>query len=142
MSSNADVLRAHLAAENAHDLDATLATVHPDCVFVDRPLGLDFHGREGAGRHYRMWWSAFGATVEDGESHWIRDDLLVGEARFAGRHVGEFAGIPPTGREVSVPFVVFVDFRDGLLAGERFQYDLNGLLRQLGRPHFAVPQVG
>jgi len=36
-------------------------------------------------------------------------------------------------------FVVFVDFRDGLLAGERFQYDLNGLLRQLGQPHFVVP---
>jgi hypothetical protein len=31
-----------------------------------------------------------------------------------------------------LPFVVFVGFRDGLIASERFVYDLNGLLAQLG----------
>lgn len=40
------------------------------------------------------------------------------------------------GAPISLPFVVFVRFRDGLLAGERLVYDLNGLLRQLGRPSF------
>ena len=65
------------------------------------------------------------------------DDALIGEAAFpVGRHGGSFAGLQPTGRPVRVPFVVFVRFRDGLLAGERFVYDLNGLLRQLGQPAF------
>jgi hypothetical protein len=31
---------------------------------------------------------------------------------------------------------VFVDFRDGQLAGERFVYDLTDLVRQLGEPAF------
>jgi predicted ester cyclase len=53
-----------------------------------------------------------------------------------GRHVGPFACLPPTGRPMRLPFVVFVRFRDGLLAGERIVYDLNGLPRQLGQPAF------
>jgi steroid delta-isomerase-like uncharacterized protein len=133
---NEQCLRAHLAAETRHDMDATLATLHPECVFVDEPLGLRLEGLEGARAHYNMWWSAFGNTIDGRGVHWVRDDLLIGEAAFVGRHVGVFAGIPPTGRTIELPFVVFVRFRDGRLAGERFLYDLNGLLRQLGQPAF------
>jgi steroid delta-isomerase-like uncharacterized protein len=135
-------LRAHLAAEGQHDIEATLATLHPDCVFVDEPLGLRFEGREGAREHYEMWWSAFGNTLDGGDLHWPSDDLAIGDAAFVGRHVGTFAGIPPTGEALRLPFVVFVRFRDGLLAGERFVYDLNGLLRQLGRPAFEPVTAG
>jgi steroid delta-isomerase-like uncharacterized protein len=134
--ANESCLRKHLAAENAHDMEATPATLHPECVFVDQPLGLEFSGRDGAREHYGMWWSAFENTVGGGELHWVHDDFLVGESSFVGRHVGPFAGIPPTGKPMRLPFVVFVRFRDGLLAGERFVYDLNGLLRQLGKPAF------
>jgi ketosteroid isomerase-like protein len=127
---------AHLAAENQHDMAGTLATLHPECVFVDEALGMRWEGHAGARRHYEMWWSAFGVTPEDGTLHWSSDDLAIGEAVFAGRHVGRFADIEPTGRPLRLPFVVFVRFRDGLLAGERFVYDLNTLLRQLGQPAF------
>lgn len=132
-------LHAHLEAENRHDLSATLATLHPGCVFRDEPLGLRFEGRAGARQHYEMWWSGFRVTLDGGTLHWVSDDLVVGDASFTGRHVGPFAGIPATGRSIRLPFVVFVDFRDGLLAGERFVYDLNGLLRQLDQPAFAPP---
>jgi predicted ester cyclase len=134
--ANEACLRQHLAAENAHDIEATVATLDPDCVFVDEPLGLTFTGRAGAREHYGMWWSAFGNTVERGRLHWVDDDLLIGEAVFVGRHVGPFAGIAATGARLELPFVVFVTFRNGLLGGERFVYDLNGLLRQLGQPCF------
>jgi predicted ester cyclase len=134
--SNEACLQAHLAAEVRHDMEGTLATLHPDCVFIDQPLGLRLEGREGARTHYELWWSAFGNTLDAGERHWVRDDLLIGEAAFVGRHLGSFAGLPPTGEPIRLPFVVFVTFRDRLLAGERFVYDLNDLLRQLGQPAF------
>jgi hypothetical protein len=133
---NRDCLAVHLAAEVRHDMAATLSTLHPDCVFLDGPLGLRFEGREGARRHYELWWSAFGVTLDGGRLHWVNDDLVIGEASFVGSHVGPFAGIEPTGRDIRLPFVVFVDFREGLLVGERFVYDLNGLLAQLGQPAF------
>jgi steroid delta-isomerase-like uncharacterized protein len=129
-------LRRHLAAENRHDMAATLATLDPSCVFVDDQLGRRWYGREGAREHYAMWWSAFGNTVEDGRVHWVGVDLVIGEASFKGTHIGPFAGIAATGAPLSLPFVVFVTFHNGLLTGERFVYDLNGLLRQLGQPSF------
>src|SRR5215204_3517198 len=64
-------LRRHLAAENRHDMAATLATFDPGCVFVDDQLGQRWLGRDGAREHYTMWWSAFGNTVEGGQVHWV-----------------------------------------------------------------------
>ena len=139
--TNEACLRRHLAAENARGMDATLATLHPECVFVDEPLGLEFRGHAGARRHYSMWWSAFENTVDGRGLNWVDDDLVIGEAAFVWRHVGSFAGISPTGESIALPFVVFVRFRSGLLTGERFVYDLDGLLRQLGQPYFEARQT-
>jgi len=36
---------------------APAKTLHPQCVFVDEPLGLRLEGRDGARRHYEMWWA-------------------------------------------------------------------------------------
>lgn len=136
---NRAMLARHLAAENAHDLPGTLATLHPDCVFTDMATGQGFSGHAGAARHYRQWWDAFDNVVErspHGSARWIDDETYVAEPQFAGRHVGRIFGLAPTGRSFVLPFVVIVTFRDGLFLGERFYYDLGTLLRQLG--HAAV----
>ena len=139
--ANQACLARHLAAERRFDMEATLATLHPLCRFVDEPLKLRFDGRDGARRHYELWWSGLGTRPENGRLHWVDDDLAIAEATFEGTHGGRFAGIEPTGLPVHLPFVVFVSFRDGLLVGERFVYDLNELLRQLGQPAFDVSGV-
>ena len=138
-TANQACLNVHLAAEGRHDMAGTLSTLHPECVFIDEPLGLRFEGRDGARRHYEMWWTGFGVTLDGGKLHWVSDDLVIGDSTFIGTHDGSFAGLSPTGRALRLPFVVFVTFRDRMLAGERFVYDLNGLLRQLGQTSFAVP---
>lgn len=130
------MLQRHLAAENAHDMAGTLATVHPECVFRDLATGQVFPGRAGAERHYRQWWSAFGNVVERspyGQAHWIDDETYVAEPQYVGRHVGSFLCLAPTGNSFVLPFTVFVKFRDGLFVEERFYYDLATLMRQLGQ---------
>lgn len=131
------LIRRHVEAENGHRLEETLATLHPDCVFEDVPLGRTFHGHAGASEYYRMWWEGLGLVVtpEAGDRRmWTDDGLYVAETRFTGVHVGPFLGVAPTGSRIEFRFAVFVPFRDGLMAGERFYYDLDGLLRQLGSP--------
>ena len=128
------VLARHVAAENAHDLDATLDTLHPDCVFEDVALGKVYRGHEGAAAYYRSWWDAFGLQFrrgDDGALHVTADGQAVAEGHFHGRHVGTFLGIAPTGRPIDFRFVVVVTFRDGRMAGERFYYDSETLRRQL-----------
>jgi len=62
--------------------------------------------------------------------------VSFGSVSAALNHVGPFLGIAPTGREVEFRFAVFVTFRDGLIAGEKFYYDLAGILRQIGALDF------
>jgi len=110
-------------------MEGTLATLAPDCVFEDVAMGESFPGLAGARAYYELWWSALDVTVQGGRGmHWITDDLFVAEAVYVGRHIGPFRGVAPTGREIRLPFVVFVTFSDGRFAGERFYYDMASLL--------------
>jgi hypothetical protein len=90
-AANEACLSAHLSAEGRHDMAGTLQTLHPQCVFVDEPLGLRLEGRDGARRHYEMWWAGFGVTLDGGELHWVSDDLVIGNSAFIGTHHGPFA---------------------------------------------------
>jgi steroid delta-isomerase-like uncharacterized protein len=131
----ADLLGRHLAAENAHDLEATLATLHPQCRFDDFATGQTWHGRAGAAAHYRQWWTTFDVEVQRGPGqrrYWTEDDCYFAEATWHGRHVGRFLGLAPSDRPIVQPFLVAITFRDGLMASECFHYDLAALLRQIG----------
>jgi steroid delta-isomerase-like uncharacterized protein len=132
---HASLLRQHLEAENAQDLDGTLATLHPDCIFQDHATGQLWRGHAGAADHYRQWWTTFDVTVsrlEDQSASWSDDNTFIAEAAWSGRHIGDFLGIAASGRGIRQRFVVVVSFRDGLMISERFYYDLASLLRQIG----------
>lgn len=122
----------HLAAENAHRMQETLDTLHPDCVFEDVALQQSWHGRAGARAYYESWWSAFAITVHGERRYGSTDGTMIAEARYIGRHIGDFHGIAATHRPIDLRLAVIIGFRDGLMAGERFYYDLGSLLRQIG----------
>jgi steroid delta-isomerase-like uncharacterized protein len=128
---NLEILRRHLAVENEHDMDATLATLYPDCLFEDPMRGLVYRGREGAREYYALWWKAFDLKVVSERRHIAMDGNIISEARYQGVHRDSFMGESPTGARIDFPLAVFLTFREGLLAGERFYYDLGGLLEQL-----------
>ena len=80
-----DLIIRHLTAENAHDLEGTLATLHRDCVFEDHATGQVWHGHEGASAHYRQWWQAFDVKVVRGLSqsaYWASADTYVAQATW------------------------------------------------------------
>lgn len=125
------VLDRHVAAENAHDLTGTLATLTDDCEFVDSTLGMRWSGHDGAAAHYTMWWDAFDVQVA-GERLHLAEESAVAETTWTGTHIGTFAGVAATHLAVEFTVAVVVEFRDGLMAGERFYWDAGGLARQLG----------
>jgi steroid delta-isomerase-like uncharacterized protein len=130
----------HLAAENEHRMAETLETLHPDCVFEDVAMGKIYRGRAGAEEYYRRWWTAFDFKVQGKKRHFTEEGVLIAETSYLGKHVGDFFGLPPTQQPIELRLCVIIGFRDGLMDGERFYYDLAGLLRQLGVT--TVPQLG
>lgn len=129
---NQDCVRRHLQFENAQNMEGTLSTLHPECLFEDLPLGKTYRGIEGARQYYKELWTAFDVTVESRLRHWTTEGTLIAETTFVGPHRADFLGNPPKGSSIRLPLVVIVTFRDGLMAGERFYYDLTMLLRQIG----------
>lgn len=89
-----------------------------EAVFIDTASGQRHEGREAIGEMLNyVYHVAFDARAEEPR-------LLVGEgtaaleAVFVGTHIGEFAGIPATGREVRVPLCVVYDVaEDGITEG-------------------------
>lgn len=130
--SDLELLGRHLAAENAQKMEETLATLVEDCVFDDRALGVVYHGREGAREYYQTWWDAFDIVVHSDHRHFTADGAVISEARYTGVHKGTFLGVPPTNRPIDLRLCVVITFKDGLMAGERFYWNVASLLTQLG----------
>lgn len=53
------------------------------------------------------------------------------EVDFVGRHTGDFAGIPATGRDVRVPYSVHYDLDDGGISALRIYGLAEGLVNAL-----------
>ncbi|MEJ2860111.1 ester cyclase [Actinomycetospora flava] len=65
-------------------------------------------------------------------------DRLTLRFTLTGRHDGDFLGIPATGREIALPGITILHFRDGRCVERWTSSDMLGLLVQLG----AVPLPG
>ena len=112
------------------DHDASLLA--PDVVFIDMSSGARHEGRDAVGGmlHY-IYHVAFDAHAET-RSLIIGEGLAAIEGDFVGRHIGEFAGIPATGREVRVPLcVAYVVGEQGITEGRVYMAG-NVMMQQLG----------
>ena len=123
------IVAEHLAAENRHDVEATIATFHHARYDVNGQIS----DGETAVRDLLQELMA-GFPDFQAEPRRLRhtDDAVIGEARVTGTHDGPFAGIPATGRRVDYPLVGIFEFEDDRLVCEKVYFDSGTILRQLG----------
>jgi predicted ester cyclase len=62
----------------------------------------------------------------------VEGDKAAIEADFVGVHIGDFAGLPPTGRSVRVPYSVVYDLEGDTIKALRIYMPMQSLLEQLG----------
>jgi steroid delta-isomerase-like uncharacterized protein len=92
-----------------------------------RPEGAE--GVKWAARMFRTAFPDLHFTVEDQVAE---DDRLVNRFTVRGTHRGEFMGIPPTGRQVTVGGIDLIRVRDGRAVEHWVHMDMLGLMQQLG----------
>ena len=120
----------HVAAENRHDVDASIATFHTPRYEV-QPMGIVHDGKEAVGELLSGIFKGFpDFTVEIVKTH-HSDDAVILEIRMKGTHQGEWAGLKPTGKTVNIPAACIFDFDQDRLIGEKVYFDMATLVRQL-----------
>jgi steroid delta-isomerase-like uncharacterized protein len=62
----------------------------------------------------------------------VEGDRVVERWTGRGTHRGDWQGIPPTGKQVAVPGVVFYRIADGKIVEFRGQFDRMSLMQQIG----------
>ena len=103
-----------------------------DAVFTDMGTGEEYRGRDAIAQSLEYFYhQAFEAHPEV-RSTVIDDGRAVAEGEFVGRHIGDFAGIPATGREVRVPICVAYDLEGDKITRARIYLLGNVLMQQLG----------
>jgi steroid delta-isomerase-like uncharacterized protein len=60
------------------------------------------------------------------------DNAAVSEGSFIGKHIGEFAGVPATNKNVNVPLCIVYDLENSEIKYGRIYFEMPALFQQLG----------
>lgn len=121
------------------DVDATMATMVDEPYVNHVPTMTGGVGHDQLKRFYRYHF--IGANPPDMRlvpvSRTVGSESLVDEMLLRFTHSCEIdwmlPGIPPTGRQVEIPMVAVIHFRDGKLAHEHIYWDQASVLMQIGK---------
>jgi steroid delta-isomerase-like uncharacterized protein len=126
----------HVRLENAHDLEGVLATFGRSARYDDEAWGEHFEGLDGVHRFYAQLMRALPDLQITVLRRHLTSDSIVLEVMIRGTHLGEWRGLPATGRKVEIPLCGIYTFDSSdRLQGERIYYDRASVLRQLGVFH-------
>jgi len=131
-----DLIDRHFAAENAHDIDATIATYTDDIVWDDvTHPGSPFRGKAAVA-------GAYGGILQAIPDLHLRSvlrfrcgDHVVDESILSGHVDGDFAGASGGGAPVSFRLLHVFDLREGLICRENAWFDSAAVVRQVEAFH-------
>lgn len=83
-------------------------------------------------QHVEMFEKGFPKYRLKAEDIIEQGDKVVVRARISGTHLGEFNGIPATGRSIDLPFMIIYRFEGGKIAEHWMEANHLALLTQLG----------
>lgn len=128
------LIREHFESENRQDFDTTLATFkHPRYELV--ATGDVYDGPEAVTRYYLESRRAFPDQRNRLLTMHHADDAVITEFELYGTHLGNYRGLPPTGRAFTARMSAVFTFEGELLVCERVYFDAATILRQLGIAH-------
>lgn len=140
MSSGEDneaAVRAFFAVAEDGNLDALDTIVSPDYVLHDPGSPEEIHGVKGARDLVRMYRTAMAGLRVTIEHQFSDGDYVATRFTARGTHEGEFMGVPPTGKDVTVACMTISRCHGGKVVEEWELSDALGALRQIG----ALPEL-
>ena len=117
---------------NSHDPAKFRAFCSDDFQFHDASKPSPVEGRDLFVAALKEWWKAFPDSIITGKMIVASGDWAAAEATVTGTHLGDFKGIPATGKTVGWTFMEIAEFKDGKLRALRAYRDNMNIYKQLG----------
>ena len=124
------VLRVHLEAQNAGDVDAVLATFHRPRVELIAS-GRVLEGPDAVRGYLEERRRSFPDQRFEVICHHHSDGAVVSEHWMTGTHLGDLHGVEPTGRHFKARMASIFEFEGDALVNHRLYYDAGTIARQL-----------
>lgn len=137
--ANKAVARRLFQAMTRGDLDAVDLLFAPDAVVHDP--GRELRGTPAIRQGLQALRAAFPDIVYTVEAQLAEGDLVASRYRGTGTHLGDWRGVPASGRRFSYTGILIHRFEGGKIAEFWGQADLLGLLRQLGMVQLPGPPL-
>lgn len=128
-SRNMAILQGYADAMNRADASYLDEYLGPDYVYHGPGGDLDADGFKA---FHAMVLSAFPGLTITIDDMIADEDKVVARWTLRGVHRGEFQGIPPTGKEVTITGIIISRFSDGKAVEEWEEANILGLMKQLG----------
>ena len=131
------LIREHMDTEVTKEFDATLDTFktngegHPHYEIM--ATGQVYDGDDEVMGYYLTTRTAFPDQRHENARCHVADDTVVVEFDLLGTNLGEFYGMPPTGKAFRVPMIAVFFFDDDRIVNERIYFDTASLVTQIGR---------
>jgi steroid delta-isomerase-like uncharacterized protein len=140
---NVALIRRHLELETQGAYDEILADMtDPPEYFLPALSDEPIRSREGVSAiHHMLFESLEGISIEIVTID-ANDDFGFAEVVTHGVHVGEFMGIPGTGKKVHLSSCGVFLFRDGKIQRESIYAEKSEFLRQIGWVEELAPAAG
>jgi steroid delta-isomerase-like uncharacterized protein len=104
-----------------------------DRTAIGNEWGQVFDGASDVMGYYRTTGTAFPDQRHGNSRFHISDDGVIVEFDLLGTNLGEFHGLPPTGKAFRVPIIAVFFFEGERIVNERIYFDSASLVVQIGR---------
>jgi steroid delta-isomerase-like uncharacterized protein len=131
-NDNAQYAQLQVAALNAHDVDAYVSRIDDSYVGHSETVPEPIRGKEGARQSIQRLLAAFPDLKAEILQVITSGNFVVSELRVTGTHKGNFAGIAPTNKTISVQGCNVIELRNGKAIKGSLYAENASLFQQLG----------
>ena len=125
------IAREYLEAWNRRDWETFRGLMHADYSYTGGD-GQEQKGPDAGLAVGQMFANAFPDGMIEVQRIHVAGDVAIVEFIAHGTHTGDFMGIAPTSRPMTLPVCTILTFRDGNIHTEREYMDMLHMMQQLG----------
>ena len=127
-----ELAQALAVAKSRQDVPAALKVLHDEMLLENPAFGTHARGHAENEKALTRFFASFPDYNVVLQGHAANDDVLICWGRVQMTMTGDRFGVMPNGKRAELAVFIQFAFKDDLIAGERFFFDLSELCAQSG----------